>query len=67
MGPVYQLENNLIVPVPLKIGVQQSDDRIKNYIQKSVFKWYKLQAVERIKHKVLQYSEKLECLQKVFL
>lgn len=58
-GPVQLLDQTLIVPVPLKITISMGEDRAKEFIRKSVLKWYKQQALDRIKIKVLEYTEKI--------
>jgi predicted metal-dependent hydrolase len=58
-GPVQLQEQVLIVPVPLKITLSMGEDHAKEFIRKSVLKWYKQQALDLIKIKVLEYTEKI--------
>jgi predicted metal-dependent hydrolase len=58
-GPVHLLQNTLVVPVPLKITTSLGEERAKEFIRKSVLKWYKLQALQRIHNKVSEYTEKI--------
>lgn len=58
-GPVQLLDQTLIVPVPLKITISMGEDRAKEFIRKSVLKWYKQQALDRIKNKVIEYTDKI--------
>lgn len=58
-GPVQRIEQTLIVPVPLKITISLGEDQAKQFIRKSVLKWYKQQALDLIKNKVFEYTEKI--------
>jgi len=58
-GPVQLLQQTLVVPVPLKITTSLGEERAKEFIRKSVLKWYKLQALDRIHSKVSEYTEKI--------
>ncbi len=58
-GPVQLVGQSLIVPVPLKITISMGEDRAKEFIRKSVLKWYKQQALYRIQIKVSEYTQKI--------
>lgn len=56
---VERIHNDIIVSVPLQLTDLNSDQATDAYIQKMLVKWYKNQALEKIKSQVFDYTKTL--------
>ncbi len=59
-GAVTRFENELVVPVQLKITAIDNNVEIEKYIQKLLVKWYQQEALEKIKSRVQFFTEQLQ-------